>query len=407
MTRPTTVLWPQPASLLASLLAPLLAPLLATLAATTTGLAQDQPAWSKAQQKGLEFLATKQKDGVFSVQTRRGAFPDPGFTSLAIAALQSKPKSLRSEAEQAIIDGGLRWVLKNQNDDGSFGRNVPNYTTCAAVMALSRWHDQEAAADALKKAQKYVLMIQKCEQNGTERSDAEYGGVGYGSKGERSDLSNMQFAMNALRQTGLEVDHEAFQRAVVFLQRLQNRKQSNDLDGKLKVSTAEQETGTMNVGDDGGAVCYPGESPAGYVVHPDGSATPRSYGSMTYALLKTYTLCGVDQKDPRVQAAVKWIGENWTVTENPGADPRLGDKARYQGLFYYYMLMAQALDTVGIDELAAGKDRKVRWRAELKQQVESIQRDDGSWLNAKNSRWYEGLDILCTCYALLALEHCS
>lgn len=36
-----------------------------------------------------------------------------------------------------------------------------------------------------------------------------------------------------------------------------------------------------------------------------------------------------------------------------------------------------------------------------------MQRDDGSWLNERNKRWYENLDILCTCYALLALEHCG
>ena len=299
---------------------------LALISVATIATAQATPAWSKQQQKGCDFLMAKQKDGVFSVQTRRGSFPDPGFTSLAIAAIQSKPKDKRSEAEQATIDNGLRWVLKNQNEDGSFGRNVPNYTTCAAVMALSRWHDQDAAKDALAKAQKYVLMIQKCEQNGTQRSDVEYGGVGYSSKGERSDLSNMQFAISALRQSNLDIEHEAFQRTLVFLQRVQNRKESNDLDGKMTIKTGEKGTAKLSVGDDGGAVYYPGESPAGYVVNPDGSATPRSYGSMTYALLKTYTLCGVDTKDPRVQAAIRWIDDHWTVTENPGADPSLGTR---------------------------------------------------------------------------------
>jgi squalene-hopene/tetraprenyl-beta-curcumene cyclase len=58
---------------------------------------------------------------------------------------------------------------------------------------------------------------------------------------------------------------------------------------------------------------------------------------------------------------------------------------------------------------AAGKDGEahaVSWRQELRTQLESMQRADGSWLNERNDRWYENLDILCTCYALLALEHC-
>ena len=74
------------------------------------------------------------------------------------------------------------------------------------------------------------------------------------------------------------------------------------------------------------------------------------------------------------------------------------------------MLLAQALEAVGMDHVTTkgedGKAKEVDWRADLKQQLASMQRDDGSWLNEKNTRWYEGLDILCTCYALLALEHC-
>ncbi len=368
--------------------------------------------WTPAQQKGCDFLLKQQKDGVFSVKMGERTFPDPGFTSLAIAALQSKPAKERSKDEQAAIDKGLEFVLKNQNEDGSFGKNVPNYTTCAAVMALSRWEQKDKAKDALAKAQRYVLGIQVCEANGSSKADVEYGGVGYGSKGERSDLSNLQFAMDALRRSGLATDHEAFQRALVFLQRTQNLKSVNDLSGKIQVKS-ESSGGSpapLSVGDDGGAVYYPGDSAAGYDDLPDGTRLPRSYGSMTYALLKTYTLCGVKADDPRVLAAVKWIGEHWSVAENPGASSKLGDAAKYQGLFYYYMLLAQALDAVGLERVAAkGKDGKagdVDWRAELRKQLESMQRPDGSWLNERNSRFYEGLDILCTTYALLALEHC-
>jgi len=366
--------------------------------------------WTKTQQRGVDFLLGKQEHGVFSVRHGERSFPHAGFTSLAIAAIQSKPRALRTEAEQAVIDKGLTWVIAQQNDDGSIGRSTPNYTTCAAVMALSRWHDDKRMP-VLKKAQRYVLAIQKFEQNGTARSDVEYGGVGYGSKGERSDLSNMQFAIAALRESGLETDHEAFQRALVFLQRTQNLKSVNDLSGKLDITTGEDATAKLSVGDDGGAVYYPGESPAGYVVHPDGSATPRSYGSMTYALLKTYTLCGVKKDDPRVQAAVKWIRGNWTVEENPGVDPKLGENERFQGLFYYYMLMGQALDATGIDTIAQqggdGGEVKVDWRKQLRAQLEGMQRDDGAWVNDKNGRWYENLDVLCTCYALIALGYCG
>ena len=373
--------------------------------------AQDAAAkWSPAQQKGCDFLMKQQKDGVFSVKMKQGTFPDPGFTSLAIAALQSKPAKERTKEEQAVIDNGLLWVIKGQNPDGSFGRQVQNYTTCAAVMALSRWEQQDKAKEALGKAQQYVLGIQNCEATGSSKTDVEYGGVGYG-KGERSDLSNVQFAVDALRRSGLPADHEALQRALVFLQRTQNLKSVNDVSGKIHVkSESGGEPAVMTAGDDGGGVYYPGESPAGVDELPDGTRTPRSYGSMTYALLKTYTLCGVKADDPRVKAAVKWIGDNWTVAENPGSSPKAPEKTKYQGLYYYYLLLAQALDTAHVAKIAAkaegGKTTDIDWRAELKKQLESMQRADGSWLNERNDRFYENLDILCTTYALLALEHC-
>ena len=36
-----------------------------------------------------------------------------------------------------------------------------------------------------------------------------------------------------------------------------------------------------------------------------------------------------------------------------------------------------------------------------------VRRADGGWINDRNGRWYESLDVLCTCYALLALDACK
>lgn len=371
--------------------------------------AQDAPAatFSPAQQKGFDWLLGRQKEGVFWLKMGPKEFPDPGFTALGLAALQTKPKALRTEAEQKVIEQGLQWLLAAQNPDGSFGQQNTNYVTCAVVMALSRWTNAEVKP-ALMKAQAYVLAIQNTEQNGYQRSDRDYGSIGYGGD-QRGDLSNLQFALEALRLTDLPQDHEAFAKALVFMQRTQNLRSVNDFSGKVP----DDEGNLMQVtsGDDGGSAYYPGNSPAGYIDLPDGSRVPRSYGSMTYALLKAYTLAGVKRDDPRIAAAVKWIGNHWTLAENPGADPALGEKAKYQGLYYYYMVLAQALDTASIDQLqvpakADGKTDRVDWRKALRAHLESLQRPDGSWLNQRNDRWYEGMDVLCTCYAMLGLERC-
>ena len=372
-------------------------------------------AWSPGQQKAFAWLMGQQKDGVFSVAMGGKSFPDPALTGFGLMALQSKPKAARSADEQATIEKGLRWLLGNQNEDGTFGERVPNYTTCVVVGALHKWGDP-VTKDALKKAQRAILAFQNSESSSPSYSsgDRDYGSIGYGSS-QRGDLSNLHFSLDALRQSGLPADHEAFQKALVFLQRTQNLKSVNDFKGKVPDPDREGVVLDARPGDDGGAAYYPGNSNAGYIVQPDGTSIPRSYGSMTYALLKSYTLAGVKGDDSRVQAAVNWIQNNWTLAVNPGTDPAMGEKPRYAGLFYYYMVLAQALDvakvaTVNVstkDDKGEAKVTAIDWKKALRSHLESIQQPDGTWLNDKNDRWMEGMSLLCTCYAMTALERCQ
>ena len=67
---------------------------------------------------------------------------------------------------------------------------------------------------------------------------------------------------------------------------------------------------------------------------------PRSYGSMSYALLKGYLFAGLAKDDPRVQAVWKWLRENYTLDVNPGFQASDDPTASYQGLFYYFYTMA-------------------------------------------------------------------
>ena len=348
-----------------------------------------------AQERGLAWLFAQQHDGVFGEGKNRVA-----LSAIGLMALQTKPAKERTADEQAAIVAGLRWLIAQQNEDGSFGDSLPNYTTCTAIGAL-RTFDDPAAKAAVQKAQRAVLAFQNCEQNGYAPSDRDYGSIGYGGS-SRGDLSNTQFALQALTDSGLGKGHEALQRAVTFLQRTQNRRASNDHAGAAPDPDNDGALLDTVPGDDGGASYYPGNSTAGYVVRPDGKVEPRSYGSMTYALLKAYTLAGLPRDDARVQAAIGWLQANWRLDVNPGVDPALGPNALAQGLFYYYLLMAQALGTAGIDTLQVG-ERRVDWRLELHQHLTNLQRADGSWINDQNGRWMESSPLLCTCYALLAM----
>ncbi len=346
--------------------------------------------------RGLTWLLAQTKDGIV-VADGRLSLP---LTAIASMALQTKPAAQRTSDERGAIGAGVRWLLQQQNEDGTFGDTLVNYCTCAAVGALRTFADP-AVAPALQRAQRAVLAFQNCEQNGYRPADRDYGSIGYGGMA-RGDLSNLNFALQALDETSLPKDHDAFRRAIVFLQRTQNRRASNDYRGPAPHPEREGVIVTTVSGDDGGASYYPGNSSAGYTVLPDGTMVARSYGSMTYALLKCYALAGLRTDDARVAAALGWLQQNWRLDVNPGAAPELGADAAFQGLYYYYLLMAQALRSAGLDHLMVAGAR-VDWRAELRAHLQQVQQADGSWVNDRNGRWMESSPLLCTSYALLAL----
>ncbi len=343
-------------------------------------------------EKGARYLLTQSEKGKFGAPGK----PDAGLTAMAIGGLLAVPAPRPKDVQEAI-DEGIRWLVSLQKPDGSIhdGKNA-NYTTSAAVLALAR-DSRKEHADAIEAARNWLVGLQVGEEDGYSGDDPYYGGIGYGS-GERPDLSNLQFALEALHESGLPAQHEAFQRSLKFLQRCQNRSESNDIrlpDGKQVVVS----------GDDGGAAYLPGQSMAGYVELEGGKKIPRSYGSMTYALLKGFIFAGLPKDDPRMKAAWDWVRKNWSLDVNPGFQAGTDPTAAYQGLYYYYHTMAKALDLYGSEKVVDGQGKEHAWRQELAGRMLGLQRKtDGSWTNENSSRWIEGNPVLATSYALLVLE---
>jgi squalene-hopene/tetraprenyl-beta-curcumene cyclase len=119
---------------------------------------------------------------------------------------------------------------------------------------------------------------------------------------------------------------------------------------------------------------------------------------MTYAGLKSMIHARLSRDDPRVRAAYQWVRRHWTVEENPGL-------AR-QGLYYYYVTMARALNVYGVETITDAQGIAHDWRRELLAQLLRLQHADGSWVNP-NGRWMESIPELVTAYAVLAIEHVS
>jgi squalene-hopene/tetraprenyl-beta-curcumene cyclase len=212
-------------------------------------------------------------------------------------------------------------------------------------------------------------------------------------------MSNTQFALDALVASGAKPNDPALQKALVFLSRCQNRSESNPTeisrDGVLAVA-----------GNDGGGIYYPGNSKAGNEKTADGKEIARSYGSMSYALLKGFVFAGLAKDDPRLKAVYDWCRKNYTLERVPGYEEmaKVSPRVPYQGLYYYYMTMAKALSALGVDTLETPDGKKHDWRAELAARLASLQKPDGSWSNDNSPRWYEGDELIATDYAILTLK---
>ncbi|MEZ5979373.1 MAG: prenyltransferase/squalene oxidase repeat-containing protein [Planctomycetota bacterium] len=357
--------------------------------------AADRAAADTSLMRGADFLASSAGGdlGVWG----SGGHPDPGITALVVGALETVPAERRTDAQKKAIATGLAWLRTLQNEDGSICINgqLESYVTSAAIMALEKSGDPADAA-RVADAVAYLKRLQADEGEGYGPSHKYYGGIGYGDD-ERPDLSNVWMAANALKEAGIEADDEALQKMVAFLQRAQNRSESNDL---VIVKDGE----TIRPGNDGGGTYAPGESKAGYVTLPDGTKSPRSYGSMSYALLGCYMFCGLERTDPRVQAVWKWISNNYTLDVNPGFEFLDDPAAPYQGLFYYFHSMARALDAYGSETVTDADGVAHEWRKELAGRLIALQRPDGSWINENSPRWWEGNPVLATAYAMVSID---
>jgi squalene-hopene/tetraprenyl-beta-curcumene cyclase len=333
-------------------------------------------------------------------QKENGSWQDhPAMTGLVVTAMIGSGREDYG-ADSPVVRRGLDYIRSQAEPDGGiYDRYYAGYSTAVCAMTLVEAglpQDRELIAGA----RRFLLGAQADRGEGIPPEQAQYGGWGYephasGEGMHRADMSNTQFAVEAIRnlEEVAEEDRAAagtgegartrtelcYEKAIVFLQRCQNLEEHNDQPW---------------AGRDGGFVYRPGESKAGET--PEGGL--RSYGGMTYAGLKSMIYARLSRDDPRVVAAYNWIRRHWSVTENPG----LGQ----QGLYYYYLTMARALDAYGGEQVVDAEGRAHDWRAELVDQLLKVQRADGSWVN-RNGRWMEQIPDLVTAYSVLAIEQAT
>ncbi|MEO1496333.1 MAG: hypothetical protein AAFV43_04205 [Planctomycetota bacterium] len=323
--------------------------------------------------------AAQDEDGAYS------PYVGPAVTALVATGLMDNGRT----PADPVVARSLAYVARFvQEDGGVYGPEsmYRNYETCVAIQCFTRASELpggEAYAAPLAAAEAFVKELQWNEAEGHDPTSTSYGGAGYG-RHRRPDLSNTAFLVEALHSLGRGEDDPAIQRALKFVSRTQNLESEHNT---TPFSTRVNDGGFYYTPAAGGS-SQAGETAAGGL---------RSYGSMTYAGLKSMIYAGVGPDDPRVRAAVAWLQKHYTLEENPG----MGSS----GYYYYLHTFAKALGAVGDDEFIDADGARRDWRAELVAKLAEQQRPDGSWVNA-NERWLEADPNLSTAYALLALARC-
>jgi squalene-hopene/tetraprenyl-beta-curcumene cyclase len=342
----------------------------------------DRAALDQAIAKGIDFLRVKGQaaDGSYTAQA------GPAFTAICTLAVLDNGRS----PDDPQVAKSLKYLEGFVQPDGricSAKSRIPNYETCVTMMCFAAANKDGRYKKILADAEKFIRSIQSDETKSVDVSDPSYGGAGYGSGG-RADLSNTAYLLEALEATGVKGDDEAVKKALVFVSRCQNLESEHNT---LPFAAKDP---------DGGFIYTPaagGNSAAGRKSEQEEAAL-KSYGSMSYAGLKSMIYAGVKADDPRIVAVTKWLRKNYSVSENPGMGPN--------GLFYYYHTMGKSLAALGQDQFEDSRGKQHDWKNELAVELIKRQNAEGFWVNDA-TRWMEGDPNLCTAFALITLSYCK
>ncbi len=283
-------------------------------------------------------------------------------------------------AHAAALEKGMKFLVDSQGADQALGTKgewleFPTYSNALAVIAFSRlqpaqWRTTVAPWVA------YLKRTQHSDENGCAPEDGAYGG--WGPQGlppmgrrRQSDLASTRYALEALNAAGVPSDDKAWQRARVFLGRVQNLS-AGENDGGFFFSTTHPELNKA-----GGA----GET----------SGTPtrdtkqfRSYGTCTADGVICLSLFAANDVKTPLESASKWFVKFANARVCAGFDGTTMEAQGWKdGLnFYYRAALAEAATHVDFSNRAA---LDANWWRDLARVTMSAQGADGTWVSATSA----------------------
>ncbi len=300
---------------------------------------------------GLKWLAKNQtKDGSWSLV---GPYDDggnsenrPAATAMALLAMVGAGNTHLTGEYREVVDRGLRWLVKRQDRDGYFARDVRDHQQAYAQAQCSIVVCELYAMTKDSWLRSYAQAAIDCAENW----QGEEGGWRYfpGSGGDMSVTGWYVMALQSGVAGGLEVDRTVLYRVPEFLDSVQS---------------------------------YDG---AGYSYQPRGAASQ----AMTAEGLLCRQYLGWPRNHPPLVAGVTSLANNYKFNIR---DPD----------FYYWYYATQVLHHYG------GKPWTI-WNAKMKVDLPAAQsrtgRDAGSW-SPQNDDWRAaGGRLYSTCMAIYCLE---
>ena len=356
------------------------------------------------------LVAQQDAEGAWRVVMPERSVPSVAYTSLLVTALSGAPPDLRAKYK-ASAEKALAFLLSKANRDGSFGEGeygsyLKTYATALALSALSTADRTDKILDSIRGAQAYLKRNQL--QEGPHK-----GGLGYGEEELKrnpetgafelkrspfADLSATAMVAQAMKDSGLSFSDEFWPLAAEFVRRCHNSTEVNTDPVFLK---ALKDKG-MSLDDNGSLIYTPvadGQVQKAGTRKIADRETIVGYGSMTYAGIKTYLYAGLRKDSPEVKAALDWIRRNYSIDSHPGFPQDRTGRQDKRGIYYYYLMMARALDAVGDRPLITPDGKEHDWPVDLAEQLLKTVRDSKAWQN-DNPAWYEGDSTLVTGYVL-------
>jgi len=173
---------------------------------------------------------------------------EPAVTSLVLYSFLLYPTYNPDERTEEALRKGFAYLETFVKPDGGIYRNeYRNYTTAVCLLAFAE-SKEDKYKHVVKNAKNFLVGFQLDEGEGITKDHKFYGGIGYGGD-DRPDLSNLQFALEAIKaaedyearysqiipSSATQVENEQtelglhWRKALVFLARCQNDKTVNDM----------------------------------------------------------------------------------------------------------------------------------------------------------------------------------